>query len=84
MLKRAKIIFKREVERNLLKGKYITQKANDIYSKRFITKHKLPIENYLEFSKLFLKYFDKKWCSIEITWTRIKIEKTDISTPPLK
>ncbi|TCG10279.1 helix-turn-helix domain-containing protein, partial [Mycoplasma marinum] len=56
-LKRAKSTIKREIERNLFKGKYIAQKANDIYLKRFITKHKLPIENYPEFSKLFLKYF---------------------------
>ncbi|TCG10270.1 IS30 family transposase, partial [Mycoplasma marinum] len=45
---------------------------------------KLPIENYPEFSKLFLKYFDKKWHGVEATWTRIKIEKPNISMPSLK
>ncbi len=84
ILKRSKSSIKREIDRNISKGKYIAKEAHKLYLKRFTSKHKNPEEKYPIFSKLFLEYFDKKWHGVEATWTRIRIEEPDIEVPSIK
>ena len=83
-IKRSKSTIAREIKRNSTKGKYIAIKAQSYYLNRFISRHKSPEKLYPEFSRLFKKYFDKKWHGVESTWARIKVEKPNIPMPSLK
>ena len=84
LLNRSWKTIKRELERNSIKNKYIASEAEKLYKIRFKEKQLMPSEKYLEFTKLFMMYFDKRWHGVEATWTRIKIEHPNIKMPSIK
>lgn len=80
-LDRSKSSISREIKRNTINGIYIAEDANKKSNCRKWNKHAFYLMKYEEFSKLFIKYYDKRCHGIEATCNKIKKLYPDIKQP---
>lgn len=79
-LNRSKSTISREIRRNSINGIYFYKCANYKFKLRSKHKYKFRQLNYIEFSKLFKKYYDKRYCGVKATLFKIKKNHPSVST----
>lgn len=71
----------REIKRNSIYGYYHYVTSNIKSNERKWNKHFLYLEKYNEFTMLFKKIFNKKFCGVKSTYFKIKNNYPDIKMP---
>ncbi|MGL4950763.1 MAG: IS30 family transposase [Mycoplasma sp.] len=83
-LNRSKSTISRELKRNQTIDGYVFEIADEKYEKRQWHKHCMHTLKYEEFSKLFLKYYDKRCHGVEATYNKIINNHPNIKSPSLR
>lgn len=71
-LNRSKSTISREIKRNSTENGYVFDIADEKYIKRQYHKHMMHTLKYEEFNNLFIKWYDKYFHGIEVTYQKIK------------
>ncbi|GHU51574.1 hypothetical protein FACS189459_7430 [Bacilli bacterium] len=78
-LNRNKSTICREIKR--LKDSYSFLSAQNDMEVNKLSRYKFKSEKYKEFTELFLKYYDKKYCGVETTLYLIKTKHKNVVSP---
>lgn len=84
MLGRNVSTISREIKRNSTNGIYFHEKANIFKTVKSRHKHAFYLSKYEEFTKLFVKHYDKRYSGVEVTIYKIKTMNLNIKIPSIR
>ena len=71
----------REIKRNSINSIYFNETANVKKTNRSWHKHAFYLMKYKEFTKLFIRYYDKRYSGVEVTMHKIQSMNLNIKMP---